>query len=149
MPKVFKATPWYAKLPMYVCFECWLAPMKFKQAFFSQVPSSVIAWRKVNLAKRVKLKSWWLFYGRRSLKAASAQLWMIYSLTWAYYYIILYYTYSYTDHYTIGEFDSEDNISISQTLVCFRQGFLQLTLRESLQLSTLFWEGNFFRAKCF
>ena len=34
LPKVFKATPWYTKLPMYVCFECWLAPMEFKQAFF-------------------------------------------------------------------------------------------------------------------
>ena len=34
--KVWKVTPWYTKLPMYVCFECWLAPMKFKQAFFSR-----------------------------------------------------------------------------------------------------------------
>ena len=40
--KMFKATHRYTKLPMYVCFECWLASMKMKLAIFFIVPVSIL-----------------------------------------------------------------------------------------------------------
>ena len=72
--KVWKVAPWYTKLPMYVCLECWLAPMKFKQAFFSRAfdffdyfsqhstnVSTFVLCRKI---RRKNLKHSELFYRR-------------------------------------------------------------------------------------